>query len=248
METAPPDDKDELKRRKGDARVWKRLNGMLTPMSKYYASEMSVRVANDALQVLGGSGYMKDYPVERHLRDARITTIYEGTSQMQIVAAVRGVCSGALERRLEELEQFEHFDKTLHELQQKLIEGKKLVLEGIAFVKERGVEYMDLYGRKLVDAGITVLVGHLLLRQAADTRAGASWGSNGRSGASRSTGSLPDPLPGGAGVNAHKKLVARRFIETGLPTLRRDIALLLSGDTTVMSEFETLAGPPTTAS
>jgi len=50
-----------------------------------------VRVANDALQVLGGSGYMKDYPVERYLRDARITTIYEGTSQLQIVAAVRGV-------------------------------------------------------------------------------------------------------------------------------------------------------------
>ena len=55
---------------------------MLTPMSKYYASEMSMRVANDADPVLGGSGYMKDYPAERHLRDARITTIYEGTSQL----------------------------------------------------------------------------------------------------------------------------------------------------------------------
>ena len=47
-----------------------------------------MRVANDSIAVLGGSGYMKDYPVERHLRDSRITTIYEGTSQLQVVAAV----------------------------------------------------------------------------------------------------------------------------------------------------------------
>jgi alkylation response protein AidB-like acyl-CoA dehydrogenase len=72
----------------------KRVNGMLTPMSKYYASEMCMRVANTAIQVLGGSGYMKDYAAERYLRDARITTIYEGTSQLQVVAAVRGVSSG----------------------------------------------------------------------------------------------------------------------------------------------------------
>jgi len=251
LETDPPADKDELKRRKGDARVWKRLNGMLTPMSKYYASEMSVRVANDALQVLGGSGYMTDYPVERHLRDARITTIYEGTSQMQIVAAVRGVCSGALEKRLEELEQFEHFDKSLHELQQKLIEGKKLILQGIGFVKERGVEYMDLYGRRLVDAGITVLVGHLLLQQAAAKRPGT------RADALPSVGTRPGPLPQsphpgplprGEGGNEHKKLVARRFIDTGLATAERDIRVLCRGDTSVLTDFEALAGPPIAAS
>ena len=60
-------------------------------MSKYYCSEMCNRVAYDAIQVLGGSGYMKDYAAERYARDARITTIYEGTSQLQVVAAVRGV-------------------------------------------------------------------------------------------------------------------------------------------------------------
>ena len=74
-------------------RQLQRVNGMLTPMSKYYASEMACRVANQAIQVLGGSGYMKDYAAERYLRDARITTIYEGTSQLQVVAAVRGVAS-----------------------------------------------------------------------------------------------------------------------------------------------------------
>ncbi len=166
LATNPPSDKADLKQRKQDARVWKRLNGMLTPMSKYYASEMCVYVANDALQVLGGSGYMKDYPVERHLRDARITTIYEGTSQMQIVAAVRGVCGGAFQKRVEGFEEYEYLDNDLNELKAKLDDGKELVLKGVAFVKGEGVNYMDLYGRKLVDSAISVLIGHLLLQQA----------------------------------------------------------------------------------
>ncbi len=166
LQTNPPSDPGELKRRKSDARMFKRRSGMLTPMSKYWASEMCVRIANDALQVLGGSGYMTDYPVERHLRDARITTIYEGTSQLQIVAAVRGVCGGAFEKQVEELEQHEYFDKTLNALKQQLDEGKARLLEGIAFVKGQGVDYMDLYGRKLVDGAAVVLIGHLLLQQA----------------------------------------------------------------------------------
>jgi 3-(methylthio)propanoyl-CoA dehydrogenase len=167
MEFNPPTDPDELKQRKADARAFKRLNGMMTPMSKYYASEMCVRVANDALQVLGGSGYMRDYPVERYLRDARITTIYEGTSQLQIVAAVRGVCSGAFEKRAAELEEIRYEDDLLRELQARLVGARALVLEAIAFVKQQPNEYMDLYGRKIVDSAITVLVGHFLLQQGA---------------------------------------------------------------------------------
>jgi alkylation response protein AidB-like acyl-CoA dehydrogenase len=157
---------EETKQRKADSRVYKRLNGMLTPMSKYYCSEMCIRVATDAIQVLGGSGYMKDYPAERYLRDARITTIYEGTSQLQVVAAIRGVCAGGFEKRLEELEKIEYADPMLAELRAKLDEGKALVLKGIAFVKAKGGEYMDLWGRKLVDAAAAVLIGHLFLHQA----------------------------------------------------------------------------------
>jgi hypothetical protein len=91
LELGPPLEKDEEKRRKQLSRTLKRMNGMLTPMSKYYCSEMGIRTADTTIQVLGGSGYMKDYAAERYLRDARITTIYEGTSQLQVVAAVRGV-------------------------------------------------------------------------------------------------------------------------------------------------------------
>ena len=160
-------DPAEQKQRKERSRVLKRLNGMFTPMSKYFASEMCVTVATNAIQVLGGSGYMKDYASERHLRDARITTIYEGTSQLQIVAAVRGVCAGAFERRVEEFEQAEYTDELLAGLKAKLAEPKQLVQKAIAFVKERGAEYMDLHGRRLVDSAIAVIVGHLFLAQAA---------------------------------------------------------------------------------
>jgi len=165
MTSNPPADKDELKQRKANSRTYKRLNGMLTPMSKYYCSEMSIRVANDAIQVLGGSGYMMDYPVERYLRDARITSIYEGTSQLQIVAAVRGVCGGAFEKMTDRLEQ-EYADSDLDELKIKLDEGKDLVIKGIAAVKSHGGDAMDFFGRKLVDSACTVIIGHILLRQA----------------------------------------------------------------------------------
>jgi len=54
-----------------------------TSVAKLYATEAAVRCANTAIQVHGGSGYVDDYPVERYLRDARVTTLYEGTSQIQ---------------------------------------------------------------------------------------------------------------------------------------------------------------------
>jgi butyryl-CoA dehydrogenase len=54
-----------------------------TSIAKLYATEAAVRNANLAIQVHGGSGYVDDYPVERYLRDARVTTLYEGTSQIQ---------------------------------------------------------------------------------------------------------------------------------------------------------------------
>jgi alkylation response protein AidB-like acyl-CoA dehydrogenase len=58
-------------------------NTMETSVAKLYATESAVECANLAIQVHGGAGYVDDYPVERYLRDARVTTLYEGTSQIQ---------------------------------------------------------------------------------------------------------------------------------------------------------------------
>ena len=71
QEAGLPEDKDKAKQIKEDARKYKRAAAMLTPMSKYYCSEMCNSVAYDSIQVLGGSGYMRDYPSERHARDAQ---------------------------------------------------------------------------------------------------------------------------------------------------------------------------------
>ena len=58
-------------------------------MAKLYASEVSVRVANEAIQIYGGYGYVKEYPVEKFYRDAKISTIGEGTSEIQRLVIAR---------------------------------------------------------------------------------------------------------------------------------------------------------------
>jgi len=65
--------------------------GTASAMAKLFASETAMRVATDAVQVHGGYGYIKDYPVERFFRDAKITQIYEGTSQIQRLVIARAV-------------------------------------------------------------------------------------------------------------------------------------------------------------
>jgi len=63
-------------------------------MAKYYASEVAVKVANDAVQIFGGYGYTKDFPVEKHYRDAKLCTIGEGTSEIQKLVISREVLRG----------------------------------------------------------------------------------------------------------------------------------------------------------
>ncbi len=92
------DGQDEKAVKRDDQiRHWEKLASLFTPLSKYYISEMSNQLSYDGIQVLGGSGYTKDYDSERIYRDARITNIYEGTTQLQIVAAIGGIVSGMSE-------------------------------------------------------------------------------------------------------------------------------------------------------
>jgi len=84
---------DELNARFKEA---SRTAALLTPIVKYLLSESANRICYDALQIHGGAGYMKEFDIERLARDARITNIYEGTSQLQIVAATGGVINDIL--------------------------------------------------------------------------------------------------------------------------------------------------------
>jgi alkylation response protein AidB-like acyl-CoA dehydrogenase len=60
-------------------------------MAKMYASDVAMEVTGDAVQILGGYGYMKEYPAERMMRDAKITQIYEGTNQIQRLVIARAL-------------------------------------------------------------------------------------------------------------------------------------------------------------
>lgn len=78
--------------RAGDAEDWKRLS-LLASMAKCFASDMAMKVTTDAVQVFGGYGYVKDFPVERMMRDAKINQIFEGTNQIQRVVISRHLLS-----------------------------------------------------------------------------------------------------------------------------------------------------------
>jgi len=74
--------------RAGDAGDWKRLN-LLASMAKCVGSDMAMKVTTDAVQIFGGYGYTMDYPVERMMRDAKLTQIFEGTNQIQRMVIAR---------------------------------------------------------------------------------------------------------------------------------------------------------------
>jgi len=231
LEFNPPDDKEEVKRLKNDARKYKRCASMLTPMSKYYCSEMCNRVAYDSIQVLGGSGYMQDYPVERHARDARITTIYEGTSQLQVVAAVRGVCSGTAEKFIDELAQ-QKYDAQVNDLLETLAEGMHKLTEAIAFVKGQGAEYMDLCGRALVDIAIDLINGYLLCGQAGtsvDMQVPVAVAGNG-------DGQM---IP----MKQRKVMTARRYVTRNAPKIAALAQGICAGDKSTFTDYEALVGP-----
>jgi alkylation response protein AidB-like acyl-CoA dehydrogenase len=231
LETNPPEDKEEARQLKEDARKYKRYAGMLTPMSKYYCSEMSNRVAYDSIQVLGGSGYMRDYAVERHARDARITTIYEGTSQLQIVAAVRGVCSGSAEKFITELAE-QDYDNGLKDLLEKLAKGTEQLKEAVAFVKGQGNEYMDLYGRALVDIAIDLINGYLFCGQAStkvDMQVVAT-----ESISSNNQQMIP--------IKQRKAMVVCRYITKNAPKITALSELIRSGEKTTFTNYEALIG------
>lgn len=225
-------DKEKVKEAKQQLKFMKRLAGMLTPMSKYYCSEMSNRVSYDSIQILGGSGYMRDYACERHARDARITTIYEGTSQLQVVAAVRGVCGGTCEKYLEELAT-RTYSPGVQDLLGTLKEGSETLLKCAAFAKEQGVEYMDLYGRPLVDIAIALINGYLFCGQASskvDMQTPVAY--NG------------DPsAPKTVSMAKRKEVVARRYVTRNAAMIKAMAEEVLSGDRSTFKEYEALIGP-----
>nr|WP_319397802.1 acyl-CoA dehydrogenase family protein [uncultured Carboxylicivirga sp.] len=151
-----PDERKEMKR-------YQKLADYFTPLLKGISSEYSNQLAYDAVQIHGGSGFMKDYPVERIYRDARITSIYEGTTQLQVVAAIRGVTTGGYLDRIREFEMME-LKPELHSYRRTLIgmtDEYERAVKAVTDVKDN--EYVDFHARRLVEMAGNIVMGYLLV-------------------------------------------------------------------------------------
>lgn len=152
------------KEERQDQKKYNRLADAYTPLLKMIASEYSNEIAYDSLQVHGGSGFMRDYPIERIFRDARITTIYEGTSQLQVVAAIRAVTTGAYAKQMLEYEAMP-VKPELEFIQKKLIEMRAEYEATVAKVTEtKDNEYVDFQARRMVEMAGNIIMTHLLLQ------------------------------------------------------------------------------------
>ncbi len=135
----------------------------LTPLLKYYASEMGNRVCNQALQIHGGVGYMREFNVERHYRDIRVTNIYEGTSQLQIVAATGKLLGHALDGLLDSWAALE-YGPELSELKNHLQEETENFKHATDVLKEKEREVIDAYASDLADMAVYLVCAWLLLQ------------------------------------------------------------------------------------
>jgi alkylation response protein AidB-like acyl-CoA dehydrogenase len=163
---APPEGPDtDLRALRAELKTCTRLAALYTPLAKACATEMANQVTYDSLQVHGGSGYMRDFAVERHARDARITNIYEGTTQLQVVAAIGGILGGTLSGQLDKYDG-EDFGAT-PELLAKVRSARARLAESIARVRElEDVSFRDFHARRLADMAIDVICSYLMLRAA----------------------------------------------------------------------------------
>lgn len=149
-----------------DMKQYTRLADALTPLLKLVSSEYCNQIAYDALQIHGGTGYMKDFPIERIARDARITTIYEGTSQLQVVAAIRFVGNGTLLKMMHDYGQVE-VKSDLEYLKNMLSKMTEQYAKTVEKVQEfNDSEFFDFHSRRLVEMAANVVIGYLLLADA----------------------------------------------------------------------------------
>lgn len=154
-----PEERKEMKH-------YSRLADACTPLAKGMGSEYCNQNAYDCIQVHGGSGFMKDYACERLYRDARIISIYEGTTQLQVVAAIRHVTIGTY---MSLIESYEAQDvrpelQTLKDNLKAMTKTYAEAVEKVTSIKDQA--YNDLMARRLVEMAGNIVMGYLLVLDA----------------------------------------------------------------------------------
>ena len=154
-----PEERQEQKR-------YAKLADSFTPLAKGMNSEYANQNAYDCIQVHGGSGFMMEYACQRIYRDARITSIYEGTTQLQTVAAIRYVTNGSYAATLHEFEavpcapEYEDYLNRIKEMTRKFEACTNAVKEA------QNQELLDLVSRRLYEMAAVNVMSHLLLQDA----------------------------------------------------------------------------------
>ena len=157
--TLTPDERKEMKK-------YSRLADAFTPLAKGMNSEYANQNAYDAISIHGGSGFIMEYKSQRLYRDARIFSIYEGTTQLQVVAAIRYITNGTYINIIREMLDEELCDcmKPLHDRVAKLVD---LYEKSVEKVKAAGnQELHDFLGRRLYDMTAEIVMSLLIMKDA----------------------------------------------------------------------------------
>lgn len=203
-------DKEVLKSYKQRVKKLTKKAALFTPLSKYYSTEMANKVCYDAVQVHGGTGFMKDFDVERHSRDVRITNIYEGTTQLQVVAAIGGIMIRLMDEEYEEFrKKAAGHEGEFKEVYTTLARYEKFLNECIDKVHEKKEKtFSDYMARTLVDMAITIWLMYVLLEEAK--------------------------------LDSKKALLARKFAVERLPMVETWYKKVMQGDETTIRNYEEL--------
>src|SRR5574344_1431362 len=151
---------------RAEMKTYTRLADAFTPISKGMNSEYANQNAYDAISIHGGSGFIMEYKSQRLFRDARIFSIYEGTTQLQVVAAIRYISNGTYLSIIKEMLQ-NKVSEELEPLRIRIEEMTKLYEQSLEYVKQADNQEMhDFLGRRLYDMTADIIMSLLILDDA----------------------------------------------------------------------------------
>lgn len=151
---------------RAECKHYNRLASACTPLAKGLGSEYCNQNAYDSIQIHGGSGFMKDYACERVYRDARITSIYEGTTQLQVVAAIGNVTTGVYGTLIDSYDSLPVSEK-LMPLKEEILKMYEKYKASVAAVNEiNDPDYTSFHARRLVEMAGDIIMSYLLITDA----------------------------------------------------------------------------------
>jgi len=151
---------------RAEMKKYTRLADAFTPVAKGMNSEYANQNAYDAISIHGGSGFIMEYKCQRLFRDARIFSIYEGTTQLQVVAAIRYITNGtylAIMKEMLEAEVSESM-KPLHARVAKMVEQYEAAINAVKDAQNQEVH--DFLGRRLYDMTAEIIMSLLIIEDA----------------------------------------------------------------------------------